>query len=178
MKFDTAWDSLEKENRNLKILTIILCTLAIFLTVTVTSALTKDPLIIERACYSKMLEKAPSAAPTDEEIKAFLEKALAARFDSQSREQSLISVKQRAFREKEQSELVKQKMTQRVIINEIKIGKDSIFIEADRVISVQNLRTVLRFPLKVTLESVGRSEGNPYGLILSEINSSLEEAKE
>ncbi len=178
MKFDTAWNSLEKENRNLKILTIALCTLAIFLTVTLTSALTKDPLIIERACYSSAVSIASSAIPTDEEMKSFLEKSLAARFDSQGKGQDLLSLKQRAFREKEQSELTKQKMTQRLLINDVKINKESVFIEADRVISVQNLRTVLRFPIKVTLERVERSEGNPYGLLLSEITSISEEAKE
>lgn len=175
MKFDTAWDSLEKENRNLKILTIILCTLTIALTVTVTSALTKDPLIIERACYSKAANTAASAAPTEEEIKAFLEKALAARFNTRPESLDFLTLKQRAFREKEQSELARQAMTQKVLINDIKINKDSVSIEADRIISVQSLRTVLRFPLKVTLESIERTESNPYGLLLSEITPLTEE---
>lgn len=179
MKFHAAWDSLEKENRNLKILTIFLCALSIFLTVTVTSTATKDPLIIERSCYSKLAKTADNAAPTEDEIRSFLERALSARFNSEPSDAlELLSYKQRTFRDKEQIELVKQKMTQKVIVNEVKMNKDSITVLADRLISVQNLRSVLRFPLKVTLESTVRSEGNPYGLVLSDVEPLTEEKKE
>lgn len=179
MKFHAAWDSLEKENRNLKILTIFLCTLSIFLTVTVTSTATKDPLIVERACYSKIVKTAEGSAPTEDEITAFLEKSLAARFNSSpSDAMELLSYKQRAFRDKEQAELSKQKMTQKVIVNEVQISKDSVIVLADRLISIQNLRSILRFPLKVTLESTARTEGNPYGLVLSDVEPITEEKKE
>ncbi|GIL18751.1 MAG: hypothetical protein BroJett040_25020 [Oligoflexia bacterium] len=178
MKFQTAWDSLEKENRNLKILTIALCTLAIFLTVAVTSTATKEPLIVERGCYSKTAKTAESAKPTEQEIVIFVEKALAARFNTDPENLDYLAFKQRAFRDKEQSELTKQKMTQRVIANEIKITKEAIFINADRLISVQNFRSVLRFPLKVSLESTERTDANPYGLLLSDVNPIEEEKKE
>lgn len=181
MKFQDAWDSLEKENRNLKILCLALCTLAIFLTVAVTSTASKDPLIIERACYSKTLATARTQAATNEEIQSFVEKALAARFNSVAEGVQLLSDRQRIFRDKEQVELTKQKMTQKVIVsdpkNDLKIEKDFILVNADRLISIQNLRTVLRLPLKITVESTERSEGNPYGLLLSDVTQ-LEEKKE
>jgi hypothetical protein len=181
MKFQDAWDSLEKENRNLKILCLALCTLALFLTVAVTNTASKDPLIIERACYSKTLATARTQVPTSEEIQAFVEKALSARFNTTSEGVQLLSDKQRAYREKEQLELTKQKMIQKVIVsdpkNDLKIEKDFILVNADRLISIQNLRTVLRLPLKITLESTERSEGNPYGLLLSDVVQ-LEDKKE
>lgn len=178
MKFHAAWDSLEKENRNLKILSIALCTLAIFLTVAVTSTATKEPVIIERGCYSKMARSADNAKPTEQEIAAFVEKSLAARFNTEPDNLSYLGLTQRAFRDKEQNELTKQKMTQKVIVGEIKIAKDAILVNADRLISVQNIRSVLRFPLKVNLESTERTEDNPYGLLLSNVNPIDEEKKE
>lgn len=177
MKFQDAWGSLEKENCNLKILVVTLCALAMFLTVAVTSTASKDPLIIERACYSKIAGTARNQAPTNEEIQAFIEKALSARFNTTPESLQLLSDKQRTFRDKEQIELSKHKMTQKVIVNELKVEKDSITVNADRLISVQNLRSILRFPLKVTLESTNRSEENPYGLLLIDVTQ-LEEKKE
>lgn len=178
MKFHAAWDSLEKENRNLKILTIALCTLAIFLTVAVTSTATKEPLIVERGCYSKIATKANDAKPTELEIVAFTEKALAARFNTDAENLDYLTQKQRAFRDKEQLELSKQVMTQRVIVSKVKVTKDAILVEADRFISIQKLRSVLRFPLKVSLESAIRTEINPYGLLLSDVEPLTEEKKE
>lgn len=179
MKFHAAWDSLEKENRNLKILVIFLCTLSIFLTVTVTGTATKDPLIVERTCYSKVLKTASEPVPTEEEIKIFLELALSARFDSEkSQSKDLLSLRQQGYREKEQLELKKQKMNQKLIFYDAKITKDSITVLADRLIAIENLRSVLRFPLKVQLEATERSESNPYGLVLSDVSPEGEEKKE
>lgn len=178
MKFHAVWDSLEKENRNLKILTIALCTLAIFLTVAVTSTATKEPVIVERGCYSKMAATAESATQSEGEITAFTEKALGARFDTRPENLEYLDLKQRAFRDKEQIELSKQNMTQKVIVNEVKITKDNILVNADRLISIGKIRSVLRFPLKVSLESSDRTDSNPYGLLLSDVNPIEEEKKE
>lgn len=176
MKFHAAWDSIEKENRNLKILVIALCCLSIFLTITVTSIATKEPVIIERACYSQRLVGAGDPNPSELEIKVFVEKAISARFNTAAENLDLLSYRQRSFREKEQSELSKQKMNQRVVTNEVTITKDAITVNADRLISVQNLRSALRFPLKISLERTDRTESNPYGLLLSDVDP-IEEAK-
>lgn len=178
MKFHAAWDSIEKENRNLKILTIALCTLAIFLTVAVTSTATKEPVIVERGCHSKMAATAENSKPSEEEIAAFTEKALGARFDTRSENLEYLAFKQRAFRDKEQIELSKQNMTQKVIVNDTKVTKDAVLVTADRLISIGKIRSVLRFPLRVLLESTDRTESNPYGLLLSDVNPIEEEKKE
>lgn len=178
MKFHAAWDSLEKENRNLKILTIALCTLAIFLTVAVTSTATKEPVIVERGCYSKMAKTAEDAKPTEEEITAFVEKALGARFNTRPDNLEYLAFKQRGFRDKEQIELSKQNMAQKVIVSDVKITKEVILVNADRFISIGKIRSVLRFPLKVIIESTDRTDSNPYGLLLSDVNPIEEEKKE
>lgn len=178
MKFHAAWDSLEKENRNLKILTIALCTLAIFLTVAVTSTATKEPVIVERGCYSKMAKTAENAKPTEEEISAFIEKSLGARFNTSPENLDFLSFKQRSFREKEQVELTKQNMTQKVIVSEVKSTNEAVLVNADRFISIGKIRSVLRFPLKVSLETTDRTDSNPYGLLLSDVNPIEEEKKE
>lgn len=175
MKFHVAWDSLEKENSNLKILVVSLCALALFLTVAVTNMATKTPLVFERGCATRMLPTAESP-PNDEEIKSFAEKALMARFNYEPQGLDYLSLKQRGFREKEQLELSKQKMKQTVIVNTVQVSKDGLVIDADRIVSVSNVRSALRFPLKVQIEMTDRSEANPYGLLLTEV-SPLEEEK-
>ncbi len=177
MKFHVAWDSLEKENRNLKVLVIVLCLLAIALAVVVMNTSVQTPLIIERSCVTRMMSTVDSK-PTEEEMKVFVEKAIAARFNFQGADMDLLSLKQRGFREKEQTELSKQKMKQTVLVNSVQISKDGILIDADRVISVSTIRTALRFPLKAQLELTDRSEGNPYGLVLTEVDPVGEEKKQ
>jgi hypothetical protein len=125
-----------------------------------------------------MVKPAENAKPTKEEIAAFIEKALSARFDTAPESLEYLSFKQRTFREKEQSELLKQNMTQKVIVNDIKITKESIMVNSDRLISIGKIRSVLRFPLQINLESAERTDGNPYGLLLSDVNPIEEEKKE
>lgn len=169
MKFHFAWDSLEKENRFLKILIFTILLLAIFLCSVLTVVGSKDPLVIERGCYSRLAAKETNL-PSDEEIKAFIEEALRARFNTGWTNSILLSREQNVFRDREQGELSKQKMRQTVIVNEVVLEKDSITVDADRLISVGEIRSSFKFPLKIQIKAEARSEGNPYGLILFEID--------
>ncbi len=168
MKFHVAWDSLEKENRFLKVLVIIVLLLAIFLCSVVAVVSGKDPLVIAKGCYSRISEKDPSA-PTNDEIKAFVEEALKARFNTGWMNPNFLSREESVFRDKEQLELSKQKMRQTVVVNNVLPQKDGINVDADRMISVGDIRSSFRFPLKVQIKSETRSEGNPYGLVLSDV---------
>lgn len=168
MRFHVAWDSLEKENRFLKILIFIVLLLSIFLCSVVAVVSSKDPLVIAKGCYSRAVDKEP-AAPADDEIKAFVEEALKARFNSSWSSPSLLSREQSLFRDKEQLELTKQKMRQTVVVNNVDLEKDNVTVDADRLISVGDIRSSFKFPLKVQIKTEMRSESNPYGLVLSEV---------
>lgn len=166
MRFHVALDSLEKENLILRYSVIGLLFLAVVLCSGILYVSLKEPLIIERACYSKSMSLA-KAAPTKEETASFLEIALRQRFDSDTLEANFLTAEQLATRVREQAELSRQKLTQKVFINKINSADDgTIAVDADRLMAIGEVRTVLRFPLKLEIARVTRSEANPYGLVL------------
>ena len=77
---------------------------------------------------------------------------------------------------KEQDELSKKGVVQRVFVNNIKIDASNAVIDADRVLSVGKVRSALVFPLKVVIGSTSRTESNPYGLILRKVSQVQDEA--
>jgi hypothetical protein len=176
VKFHVSWDSLEKENRFLKVLVSGVLILAISLCIVIMSVGSKDPLLIERGCYSRVVQKG-LVNPSDAEIKAFVEEAVKARFTTGWSNPLVLTSEQNVFKEKEQAELTKQKMKQRVIVNDVTIGKESILVDADRLISVGDIRSTFKFPLKMQLKTGTRSEENPYGLLLSEVDEVSEVKK-
>ena len=176
MKFNVAWDSIEKENRNLKILVVFLLLLSIFLSVAVMNTAAQAPLVVERSCTSRVLTPT-SESPSDDEMKAFAYAAVPARFNSKQESQDLLSINQQGYRATEQDELAKQKMKQIVIVNDVAVEKDGLIVDADRLISVGEIRSTFKFPLKAKLVRTHRSEGNPYGLWLSEVEQIKPEVK-
>ena len=176
MKFNIAWDSIEKENRNLKILVLLLVGLTISLCVVVIGTASQAPLIIERGCQSRVLSP-ENASQSDEEMKSFLREAIGARFNTTSNQIEFLSIEQRGFRAAEQEELAKQKMKQFVLVGDITIEKNGLSVDADRLLSVGEVRSTFRFPLKVKLERINRTEANPYGLLLVNIDEIKSEVK-
>lgn len=176
MKFNSAWDTVEKENRSLRFLVIGLLLLAIALSIAVMSNAAQAPLIIERGCFSRVLSPVGDAS-SDDEMKAFASVAVKARFDTKASDTQLLTILQLGYRATEQDELSKQKMKQTVIVNDISIAKDGLTVDADRLISVGEIRSTLKFPLKVQLVRVARSESNPYGLQLSAVEEIKPEVK-
>jgi hypothetical protein len=166
MRFHVALDSLEKENQVLRYSVIGLLFLAVVLCSGILYVSLKDPLIIERACYSKSVSLAKTT-PTKEETASFLEIALRQRFDSEASDSNFLTAEQLTARGREQAELSRQKLTQKVLINKIDVTTDgTLSVDADRFIAVGEVRTVLRFPLKVEIARLDRSQVNPYGLLL------------
>jgi hypothetical protein len=175
MKFHVAWDAMQKENIYLKVGTIALLCLSILLTAALTNVAVRDPLVIDRACFPKVAGTV-AANPTDDETKAFVEEAVAARFNSDTQNPYVLSLEQQSFKHKEQAELSKQKMSQTVLVRSVELSQAGVVVQADRIISVGDIRSAFRFPLKVFVEKDVRSEVNPYGLILVKVEN-LESAK-
>lgn len=171
MKFNVAWAKIAQENSILKTSLLVLAAICAILAICLTQMALKDPLVVERACFSKAVALA-SAAHTNVEIEAFLEAALVQRFDSKdSGRENLLSFSERDLRSKEQKDLQSRKLVQRVIVNSVQISEGNILVDADRLISVGDIRSAFKFPLMVKVESVSRSTANPYGLILSQVKT-------
>ena len=130
----------------------------------------KDPLVIERACETKVAEIS-SANQSHQEIEEFLKIAIASRFDSNFKQDpsSFLSEPLIQSRTKEQNELKNKSIDQKVIIRNIKMIQNRYFIEADRLIGVDKVRTALPLELNVAIASKIRSLSNPYGLLLTQV---------
>lgn len=166
MKYVEAWASVVSQNLNLKIVTGILAVLSIVLGMTTLKLTFRDALIIERGCYSKI------AAPVKDEhskleVESFLREALSQRFDSLSQPtDGLLSPDELALRAIEQKEFASRSLRQKIIFNQATETSEGLKVDADRIISVGEIRSAFKFPLLVKLESKSRSHSNPYGLLI------------
>lgn len=169
MKFTTAWAKTAMQNVTLKMATLTLSIVAISQLIVIISMSLKEPLIIERSCFSKPLPTKP-LEPTQEEIKSFLSEALSMRFDSAGYlKLGYLAIEETISREKELGILKSKQMNQRVLVSEIKIQGNDIFVLTDRLISIGKVKSVLPLNLKVVIQQTSRSESNPYGLIISSV---------
>lgn len=170
MRFLSAWYGVIKENTSLRIAIFILglCVAAESAVLVFNSS--KPPLVIDRACFSKIL-KPTNTQVTENEVKIFVALALEKRFNSTAGEtDAFLSLKERELRKLEQEELKGRNMRQTLIVNEIKIDNDKIIIDSDRLISVGDIRSTFQFHLTVKVELTERTETNPYGLILTDVH--------
>ena len=170
MKFIDAWDSIAKENKLLKFLVMGLSLVSIFLCVVALKTVSRDPLVIERGCFSKAVESAGTPV-TDKEIQSFLKEALDARFTTSALNTSFLSLKQKEIRDREQKEFSSRNMKQTVLLENVLISKDKIEIKAVRLISVGEIKSAFGFPLRVEIERSDRTQDNPYGLLLTEVTT-------
>lgn len=178
MRFHVAWDSIERENRTLKLTVSVLLGVSMLLSIAVLGASARQPIVIERECHSKALLPNFFTSPTNEEMKEFVAEALVERFDTKSTELFFLTDQQKNFRRAEQVELAKSKMKQVVIVNSVDMTDDGIFtVDADRLISVGDVRSTFKFPLTAKIIQESRSRDNPYGLLLTEVNQTQPEVK-
>lgn len=178
MKYTEAWSSVVSQNFNLKIVTIVLGALSILLTMITLKMTFKDSVIIERGCFSRSLQ------PTNDEhskleIENFLREALSQRFDSLvMATDGMLSPDELKLRALEQKEFTTRNMKQRLIVNSVSETTDGFRVDADRMISVGEVRSAFKFSLLVKLESKSRSVSNPYGLLVVSAKQIDEKSKE
>ena len=169
MRMSSAWAKLVLENNSLKVALLGITVIALSLTMLLFIATTKEPLLIERSCFSKSVQ-ASGAQQTKEEIEAFLHLALSQRFDSDVNETESLDVDLSELRIKEQKDLDARQMKQFIHVNSISGERGTYQVDADRIVSVGKLRSALRFPLSLKISSVDRSKSNPYGLLLTDVD--------
>lgn len=166
MKYTEAWASVVSQNLNLKIATSILGILSLVLGMTTLKLTFKDSVIIDRGCYSKVITPVKNEH-SKAEIDVFMKEALSQRFDSSVQPvDGLLSPDELNLRITEQKEFASRNMKQRLVINQVTEEADGFRIDADRIISVGDVRSAFKFPLFVKLESKARSSSNPYGLLV------------
>jgi hypothetical protein len=166
MRFTEAWADVASKNTVLKYVILILALCCITFAVTTTRLALKEPLVIERSCFSKAVEKG-SPDRTASEIEMFVTEAITRRFNSDAAaSDGYLSPEEDAGRKKDQQTLATQGMRQKILVNSVKVDGNQIAIDSDRVISVGSVRSALSFPLTATIATVPRSEADPYGLVL------------
>lgn len=168
MKMSSAWASMALENTGLKTTLICLTVVSIALTTLLFEVNSKEPLIIERGCFSKSISMVGSQQ-TKEEIETFIRQALSERFDSDAKTSDFIDAELRGLKTKEQADLAARQMRQFVHVNSIKGDQGAYSVDADRIIAVGALRSALKFPLSIKIAAVSRSPSNPYGLLLTDV---------
>lgn len=170
MRFTVAWSKVLSQNIALRFTILCLSATVIGLLVVLTKLSLRDPIVIERACFSQTLDPA-STDRTQAEISTFIKEALAQRFDTNAvLQDGFVSMEEAQFREQEQRGLKEKEMKQRVLVNQVeKISGADVMIDADRIISVGPVRSALPFALRLTISSIPRSRGNPYGLKLIQV---------
>lgn len=169
MKFSESIEGMRSENLILKWMTFSLVIATSMMTGLFFFKGDKPPLILERGCFTEVAQTTDEKI-TNQEIISFLKKAIASRFSTDVQSANLLSVTQLALREKEQDELKRRGIKQKVIVDEVKFDKDKILVQSDRMIAVGEIRGAFAFPLNVKVEKVSRSLDNPYGLVLTDID--------
>lgn len=152
------------QNRTLKTVTFFLFILSLASSIITLKMSFKEALIIDRGCFSNTVN-----ASKDErsftEIESFIKQALAERFDSDySMNKGFISNDEKKLKDLEQKDFLSRNIKQKIIVNSVTQTKNGFFINADRLISVGDIRSAFRFPLIVQIEPQKRTESNPYGL--------------
>jgi hypothetical protein len=166
------------ERSTLKLAVICLSILSLTFGILLSLDLAKEPILVERACETKLLETA-SASQSKEEIQTFVKEAVSLRFDSiVTREPSSYMVQDLLVaRIKEQAELKKSGIDQRLIVRTVNLEGDHFVIESDRLVAVGKVRSAVPTTLIAKISSKGRSLTNPYGLVLTNIDQVKVEEK-
>ncbi len=170
MKFTEAWIDVINQNNLFKVTLTISTVCTLVLCVTVVQLALRDPLIIERECYSKAISLAATkqSAP---EIEAFVRFALSKRFDSEvSDPRIFLGEEEFAYRLKEQEELTRKGMKQKVIAASIKVTEKWVEVDADRIFSVGSIRSNVPFTILVQVATTSRTPANPYGLLIQRVS--------
>lgn len=171
MKFSVAWANILSQNVTLRVVVLALSLFCGLLAVCTVRLSLKEPLLVERDCSASRALKTGDTKHSAQEIEQFIRFALPKRFDTAGQDFKLfVSEEEGIYRNKEQDELTKKGMVQRVLINAVKPDGAKVSVDADRIISVGRIKSVLAFPLVVLLSSTDRSELNPFGLVIQRVS--------
>ena len=175
MRFNIAWAATAAQNVTLRAAVVSLSLVSISLTIITARLIFRQPLLIERGCMTRALDLG-STSHNLAEIESFVREAIRQRFNSDSVPiPDYLSLEELGARTREQKELTTRNMTQFVLVRGIKVSGNSMTIDADRVISIAQIRSAFLFPLTATLATTTRTENNPFGLQLEKVEQPKQE---
>ena len=169
MRMTTAWATVTSQNVVLRLVVLLLAFLLAMMAVVAAKVALRDPLVIERACLTSVASMTASVH-TPAEIEAFVKEALRQRFDSDATPSSdYLSIEEFKARTKEQDELGRRQMRQRLVVNTVARDGDAVTVDCDRLIAIGAVRSAFAFPLSIRVGTLTRSNSNPYGLVLTKV---------
>lgn len=168
MKFSTGVDSLQNENRFLRVLSKVLLIITAALIGLVLVLYDKSPVLVERTSRGLEVVRPTVFIRAESDMKFAITMMIKARFDSGAVSPELfLNQKQLLLRDHEQREMKARSMNQSVVVRNIKLTKDEVVVDFDRVIAVGEIRSALKAQVKASFEEESPNELNPYGLVLS-----------
>ncbi len=177
MKFVNAIYAGENLVRKLWLLTFGLSIATAMLFSSTMHLVFRDPLVVERACASRVIQTS-ALSTTKSEVESFIREALSARFDTDRDRPSLMTIAQSETKQKELKEFQAKKISQTVFLDHIDLKNNGEFrATLTRLLRVGTIRTALGFEIEAKIFETRRTEDNPYGLILSEVKPIEEEVK-
>jgi hypothetical protein len=167
-RYSSAWANIARENNVLKLLILFLGVITFGLGISNAKLSGKPALVVERGCVTRTLKVARSE-PSGEEVEAFLREAISERFDSVTPNGTdFLSLQTGEDRSNEQTELSRRGIKQRVLFNELTRTGPDLVVDADRILSIAQLRSAYSVKLSVSFEETERTPSNPYGMILTQ----------
>jgi len=169
MRITTAWAEVSAQNVMLRLALAgsLLSSIAFAIGLVLVSA--REPLIIERVCHTKAL-KTVASSRTKDEIEDFLRQTVVMRFNSEMVvAPGVLSEREEGTRRQEMDDFATRRITQRILLNSITLQGQRAKIDADRILSVGQVRSAFAFPLIVNFVATSRSEANPYGLVVDKV---------
>lgn len=163
------------ERSSLKVAVLCLSVVSLIFALMLALDLSREPLLIERACETQ-IARAASSAQTESEVEAFLREAISVRFDTSADRDpaSFLTQDQVSARAKEREELKRGGIDQRMIVRAVKSEGDHFVISADRLVAVDKARSAIPLLLVAKVASKTRSLTNPYGLLLTSVEQQKE----
>lgn len=166
MRFSQAWADVAKQNNVLRIAVIGITFVCVVVLMIALKFAFKEPLVIERGCFSSAAST-QSQVQTSQEIEAFVREAVTERFNSGAIVVGdYFALEELKARDSEQTELTRREIKQKVVVNSIVKKDDSYLVDADRILSVGQIRSAFQMPMTVTVAKATRTSGNPYGLVV------------
>ncbi len=168
MKFSSAVDVTQKENRFLRNLTQMLVLVAGVLAGVCMLMFDKAPVMVERTSHGLEIVQPTELLRKPGDVESAVKLMMTARFNSDANAPELfINPKEMLMRDTEQKEMKSRSMNQSVLIRAVHLTKNEATVDIDRLIAIGELRSALKAQVRITFEEVTPNELNPYGLLLS-----------
>lgn len=168
MKFSSAVDVMQKENRFLRNLVQMLILVIGALAVVCVLMFNKSPVMLERNSHGLEIMQPTELLRKPSDVEAAIKLMMIARFNTDAKAPEIfINPKEMLMRDTEQKDMKSRNMTQSVLIRAVRLAKDVATVDIDRLIAIGDLRSALKAQIQITFEEVTPNELNPYGLLLS-----------